>query len=84
MYLRNPRGESSATNVPQEVQNTLIEMLDKYEEKAQHMPEGQVFDAEDLSFVSVKRNVWHTKGSYARFSPEVIENDGKDQGESPK
>ncbi len=84
IYLRNPRSESSATDVPQEVRNALIETLDRYEAKAQHLPEGQVFDMEDLSFVKVERSVWQTKGSYARFPPEVIEKNRKDQGESPQ
>lgn len=83
MYMQNPRAEPSNTNVPPDVRDALREMINRYETKAQRVPEGQGFDMEDLSFVTVKRSVWATKGSYSRFSRDVIEKSPKDQSKAP-
>jgi hypothetical protein len=72
IYLPKWRGQSPSVNVPPELERALKELVDKFASKSKPLPDGQDVSIDKLNFVTVEKKVQPAKGSYLRFSREVI------------
>lgn len=72
IYLPKWRGQSPNVNVPPEIEAALKELVDKFTTKSKPVPDGEDVSIDELNFVTIQKKVRPLKGSYLRFSREVI------------
>ena len=81
-YLPKWRARSPNVDLDPKLQNALKDLIDKYTEKSKATPVEGTVRFDNFDFVSVQRKVWPAKGSYLRFSREVIRKSFENQEET--
>lgn len=72
-YLPAWRTQSKHVDVPPEIQKALKELVDKFSTQSRPVAEGGgVQDPSELGFFQITKQIKPAKGSYLRFSKEVI------------
>jgi hypothetical protein len=71
-YLPKWRGESKKVDLPPHLQEALKELIDKYQNKSVPVPGSADVRVDELDFVQVSKKIKPAKGSYLRFSRDVI------------
>jgi hypothetical protein len=71
-YLPKWRGESKGVDIPPHLQEALKELIDKYQNKSVPVSTSTPVRTDELDFVQVSKKIKPAKGSYLRFSREVI------------
>lgn len=72
-YLPAWRTQSKPVDVPPEIQKALKELVDKFTTQSRPVAEGGgVQDLSELGFFQITKQIKPAKGSYLRFSKEVI------------
>ncbi len=71
-YLPKWRADSKKVDISPDLQKALMELIHKYQEKSVPVSGSTDVRVDDLDFVQVSKKIKPAKGSYLRFSKEVI------------
>lgn len=71
-YLPKWRADSKKVDISPDLQKALMELIHKYHEKSVPVSGSADVRVDDLDFVQVSKKIKPAKGSYLRFSKEVI------------
>jgi len=72
-YLPAWRGASpNKVDVPPEIQEALKGLIDKYRKKSKPVTDGRDVTIDKIDFLEISKKVSPVKGSYFRFSKEII------------
>ena len=71
-YLPKWRDDSKKVDIPPDLQEALKELIDKYQNKSVPVSGSADMHVDELDFVQVSKKIKPAKGSYLRFSRDVI------------
>ena len=78
-YLPDWRSQSKPVDLPPEMQKALKELVDKFTTQSTPVSDGAIRDMSEIGFLQITKQIKPAKGSYLRFSKDVILKDYADQ-----